>query len=269
MLKRLVVTIFMLAGLALTLPICAQRAPAQEYVNAQLPWDTPVVDGQGKLLAWFHPNENLGYDHVLRLAWNLLEHLPNDRRTGMPAYLNYAVFNPQTLEGSLHGSAQNNPASMFGQFVDSVVGWYPYSEDQTAVALVRRMLDYQLAHGTTPADWEWAQVPFADGCNGAKIYGGCMTDMPEDYVGGIEVDKVGELGIGYVLFYEMTGDRKYLEAGIRRQQVRRDRTIRWHDRGARATARGINSHSARRRSGLSKNVEAGMELDSELSHEFK
>jgi hypothetical protein len=187
---------------------------SNRYVNAQLPWDTPVVDGQGKLLAWFHPEENLGYDHVLRLAWNLLEHLPNDRRTGMPAYLNYAVFNPRTLEGSLHGSAQNNPASMFGQFVDSVVGWYPYSGDQTTVALVRRMLDYQLAQGTTPADWEWAQVPFSVGCNGAKTYGGCMTDMPRDYVGGIEVDKVGELGIGYVLFYEITRERKYLEAGI-------------------------------------------------------
>jgi hypothetical protein len=130
MLKKRVVTIFsVIAGFVLMLPLWAQRTAAHEYVNGQLPWDTPLLDGQGNLLAWFHPKENLGYDHVLRLAWNLLEHLPNDRRTGMPAYLNCAVFNPETLEGSLHGSAQNRPASMFGRFVDSVVGWYPYSGD--------------------------------------------------------------------------------------------------------------------------------------------
>lgn len=195
-------------------PIYSQSSARAQYVNAQLPWHAPVVDAEGRLLAWYHPEGNLGYDHVLRLAWNLLEHMPNDPRTGLPAYLNYAVFNGETLQGSLRGSAQNNPASMFGQFVDSVVGWYPYSGDRAAVNLVRSMLDYELAHGTTPAGWDWSQVPFAVGCNGAKDYGKCMTDMPRDYLGGIAPDKIGELGIGYVLFYEMTGDRKYLDAGI-------------------------------------------------------
>jgi hypothetical protein len=209
---------FVLYAITLTLglrtSLRAQEIPAQRYVNAQLPWQPPVLDSTGRLLAWYHPQQRLGYDHVVRLAWNLLEHMPDDQRTGLPAYLSYAVFNPQTLQGSLHGSAQNNPASMFGQFVDSVVGWYPYSGDLAAVAMVRRMLDYMLAHGTSPADWDWAQVPFPVGCNGAKDYGRCMTDLPADYYGGIEVDKLGELGIGYVLFYEMTGDHKYLEAGI-------------------------------------------------------
>jgi hypothetical protein len=39
--------------------------------------------------------------------------------------------------------------------------------------------------------------------------------MPREFVGGIETDKLGELGIGYVLFYEMTGERKYLEAAMK------------------------------------------------------
>lgn len=215
MLRKLAAAMFVvMVGFILTVPVTAQEVPAPEYVNAQLPWHAPVLDRHGKLLAWYHPEENLGYDHVVRLAWNLLEHMPNDPRTGLPAYLNYAVFDGPTLQGSLRGSAQNNPASMFGQFVDSVVAWYPYSGDQAAVAMVRRMLDYQLTNGTTPADWAWAEVPFPVGCNGAKTYGRCMTDMPPDYYGGIAPDKVGELGIGYVLFYEMTGQRKYLDAGI-------------------------------------------------------
>src|SRR5581483_1667404 len=39
------------------------------------------------------------------------------------------------------------------------------------------------------------------------------TRLP-DFSAAIETDKLGELGIGYVLFYELTGDRKYLDAGI-------------------------------------------------------
>src|SRR5260370_7824274 len=38
--------------------------------------------------------------------------------------------------------------------------------------------------------------------------------MEHEFCGGIESDKGGELGIGYTLFYELTGDRKYLEAAI-------------------------------------------------------
>jgi len=43
---------------------------AQGFVNAQLPWHRAVLDSQGKLLAWYHPEENLGYDKVLHLGWD-------------------------------------------------------------------------------------------------------------------------------------------------------------------------------------------------------
>jgi hypothetical protein len=71
------------------------------------------------------------------------------------------------------------------------------------------MLDYQLAHGTTPMDWKWPGIPFATSCGGDKEYGRCFQDVPVDYVGGIETDKVSELGLGYIRVYEMTGERKY------------------------------------------------------------
>jgi hypothetical protein len=84
---------------------------------------------------------------------------------------------------------------------------------EEAVQVVRPMLDYQLAHGATTPDWDWASVPFATSCKNEPEYGRCIQDMPRDFYGGIETDKIGELGIGYVLFYEMTGERKYLEPG--------------------------------------------------------
>jgi hypothetical protein len=151
---------------------------------------------------------------VVKLAWDFVEHkVPSDARhkTGLKIYLINAVFDDTTLQGA---NWQGNPASLFGQFVDSLVAWYPYSGDKEAVQVVRSMLDYQLAHGTTPVDWDWASVPFATNCDDDPDYGHCLQDTPREFYGGIETDKLGELGIGYALFYEMTGDLKYLDAAI-------------------------------------------------------
>jgi len=194
------------------LVLAAGKLQAQGFVNAQLPWHQAVLDSQGKLLAWYHPKENLGYDKVLHLGWDFLEHkVPDDPKTGLKIYLINSVFNGKTLLGA---NWNHNPAMVYGSMVDSLVAWYPYSGDEQAKEVVRRMLDYELAHGTTPADWNWPNVPFATSCGNQTEYGRCIQDMPHEFYGGIETDKVGELGIGYVLFYEMTGEQKYLEAGI-------------------------------------------------------
>ena len=188
---------------------------AQNYVNSQLPWHDAVSDAQGKLLAWHHPDKNQGYDQVMRLGWDFLEHkVPNDTRhgSGLKIYLINAVFDAKTFQGA---NWQGNPASTFGQFVDALAGWYPYSGDVEAVRVVREMLDHQLVHGTTAAGWDWSSVPFATNCDDQPEYGRCIRGLPLEFYGGIETDKVGELGIGYALFYEMTSERKYLDAAVR------------------------------------------------------
>jgi hypothetical protein len=209
-----------LALMSCLLAISAFSCPAHSqqelrgWVNAQLPWQKAVVDADGRLLAWYHPEKNQGYDKVLRLVWDFIDHkVPNDTRTGtgLKIYLINSVFDDQTLQGS---NWQHNPASVYGQFVDSLLGWYPYSGDGEAIEVVRSMLDYQLAHGTTPSDWKWPNVPYATSCDDDREYGRCIRGMPNEFSGGIETDKLGELGIGYALFYEMTGDRKYLVAAI-------------------------------------------------------
>jgi hypothetical protein len=201
--------------------LCASLVPSSpliassDYVNSQLPWHPVVLDSQGRLLAWYKPENNLGYDKVMRLAWDLVEHkIPVDveHGTGLRSYLIHTLFDERTLQGTEWW--QHNPANVYAMFVDSLVSWYPYSDDEEAVQVVREMLDYQLAHGTTPADWEWRGVPFASSCDSEREFGRCMEGMPREFYGGIETDKVGELGLGYLLFYEMTGERKYLDAAI-------------------------------------------------------
>jgi hypothetical protein len=199
---------------ALALPVAALLAQSQWFVNAQLPYHAPVVDRQGKLLAWYEPAKNLGYDHVLRLGWDFIEHkVPVDTRTktGLKIYLINSVFDDNTYQGVYW---QHNPAMVYAAFVDSLVAWYPYSGDEEAIAVVRGMLDFQLTHGTTPADWNWPSVPFATACDDQSEYGHCIQNLPAKFYGGIETDKVSQLGIGYALFYELTGERKYLDAAI-------------------------------------------------------
>ncbi len=206
-------SLFTIIALFAGLWSCRQAIAQQKnYVNSELPWHEAVLDSQGRLLAWYHPEKNLGYDHVLHLAWDFMEHqVPNDAQSGLKVYLVNAVYDAKTYQGT---NWQGNPASTFAQFVDSVMAWYPYSGDEQAIAVVRSMLDHQLAHGTTPADWAWPKVPFATTRKNDPNYGRAIRGMPVDFFGGIETDKVGELGTGYALFYQLTGDKKYLDAAI-------------------------------------------------------
>jgi Prolyl oligopeptidase family len=171
-----------------------------------LPWHNAVRDGEGRLLPWYRPNAGLGYHHVLRLGWNFVEQ--RSRRLS----LRYAVFDGVSLRGIYW---QHNPAFLNAGFVDSVVAWYPYSGDRRAITAVRAMLDYQLTRGTTPARWAWSRVPFATACAGEARYGRCLAGLPRSFYGGIEPDKVGLLGRGYLLFYKLTGQRRYLTAALR------------------------------------------------------
>ena len=185
---------------------------ASRPVHPLLPWHRATRDRQGRLLAWYRPGAGLGYDHVLRLGWNFIEQVvPRDPKTKRKVYLNYAVFDGQTLRG---GYWQHNPAFLNATFVDSLVSWYPYSGDRRAIGAVREMLDYQLRHGMSPSGWAWPRVPFATSCAGERTYGRCLAGLPRRFYGGIETDKVGMLGFGYLTFYELTGERRFLNAAL-------------------------------------------------------
>lgn len=193
--------------------LASAAATPAPLVNSELPWHPAVTDASGGLLAWYKPLQDLGYDQVLRLGWHFLEHqVPDEAGTNLKTYLVNSVFNGATGQGAYW---QSNPSMVFGSFVDSALAWYPYSGDENAVTTVRGMLDYLLSHGLTPMRWSWSGVPFPTGCGNQPIYGRCLSDMPKTYYGGIEPDKVGEVGVGYALMYEDTGDHAYLEEAIR------------------------------------------------------
>ena len=73
-----------------------------------------------------------------------------------------------------------------------------------------------LQHGTSPSGWNWGNCPFSSASNGDTEYSGAG-----DYGNGggdgkyfLEPDKVGEMGIAYLQFYEITEEPVYLKAAL-------------------------------------------------------
>jgi hypothetical protein len=211
MLRRSVKLCLLTALAALT----AVFAPAQQVLNRH----QVVLDAQGKLLSWSQPQEQ-AYDRVMRLACDFLLNTVPVEANGLKTLYTHCCIDQHKLRGDdwLH-----NPAGLYAMLVDSATEYYPYSGDHRVLDLARGLLDYQLAHGTTPVNWEWGGVPYASSDPGATEYRGAHDFLyvrrgsdwgRGDGYGAIEPDKLGELGIGYLRFHELTGEAVYREAAL-------------------------------------------------------
>lgn len=201
--------------------VCCIRPPV-----ARLPPEIsghPIrIDGERKLLSWIAVDgpavaaPQTSYARVAKLAWSTLETRFPVQDNGLPTWLTYSRFDPETFEGV---AWPHNPAGLYAMLTESALLWYAFSGDSAAVAMARTALDYQILHGSTPADWDWARVPYASSGAGDVEYRGADDEWCDycgrgDGIGVIEPDKVGELGFAYVQMYELTRDRRYAEAAI-------------------------------------------------------
>lgn len=194
------------------------------------------MDVEGKLLSWVQPQE-MAYDRVMRLAWDFLLHSVPVEANGLRTYFTYCCMD---VLGQHTRDWPHDPAMIFAAFADSAITYYAYSADRSVVKLVEGLLDYDLAHGRTPNDWSWALVPYASSDAGAGDYNGANDVHYNKYCGQISIpgytppkiewkgkgcgtgdgryviepDKVGELGMGYLRFYELTGKVTYRDAAL-------------------------------------------------------
>jgi hypothetical protein len=104
---------------------------------------------------------------------------------------------------------------------DSAVLYYAYSSDPEIMPLIRAVLDHQLTQGSTKKSDAWSLVPYASADGGDPRYRGATDTRyrQEDGFAGrgdgrgfLEPDKVGELGLAYLRFYEFNLEKKYLAA---------------------------------------------------------
>jgi hypothetical protein len=176
-----------------------------------------ILDDTGKLLAWERP-QGQAYDRVMRLAWDFLLDTVGVEENGLKTYYAYCCMDTKAGKGT---AWPHNSAGLYAMLADSAAAYYAYSGDYRVVSLTRDLLDYQLAHGTTPANWLWGGVPYASSDHGATEYRGAFEFQYDktllgrgDGYGAVEPDKVAELGLGYLKFYKLTGSPLYREAAL-------------------------------------------------------
>jgi hypothetical protein len=186
------------------------------------------LDDEGHILAWYQPSvAGAGYVQVVKLASEFIKSgTPVDIQTGLPlSYITCCFQGPhlrsqEDFDAGLTGEHwAHNPACVYAGLVQSLVlGYRVYSGDNDYITVVGQMLDYQIEHGTTPGDWPWPDVPYASADPFKTEYQGATEwendGMRGDGLYGIEPDKVGELGVAYLNFYEVTLQEKYLEAAV-------------------------------------------------------
>ncbi len=188
-----------------------QKFPVTSVVDAPAIADRPVaLDAQGKLLPWPMP-DNIGYSyssHVLS-QWTVLWDQYNRQRLH---YFHCCFDIDKTTYELIPDQKWANSTgylrAMMQGFIERL---YPYTGDPRMITFLEDFFDYELEHGTTPADYAWSGVPYASADPGVADYRG-WSNHGHDY---IEPHVVGEDGYAYLRLYEMTGNTKYLAAAIR------------------------------------------------------
>jgi hypothetical protein len=193
-------------------------------------------DKDAGILGWYKPEiPGATFDKVVRLASEYIKSgCPVEPSSGKEVFFTHCSIlrdkaNEKEYQAGLTGSKwPHNPAGLFAGMVKSLaVDFYMYSGDTAYIGKVKSMLDYQLANGTTPANYAWPNCPYSSSDPGDQKFEGsgmfqqkftneniAFYRLAGDGKFGMQPDKVGELGYGYLLFYEITNDQKYLEAAL-------------------------------------------------------
>jgi hypothetical protein len=117
-----------------------------------------ILDDQNKIIPWSQPVEK-AYDHFLRLRWSFIKtKVPPcpgpPPRSSYPQYYFYCAFRNK------HGIWQpdtwmNDVGEKIPNWFESARLYYAYTGDAEVMSIVKKLMDYTLAHGRSPAKFAW------------------------------------------------------------------------------------------------------------------
>ena len=163
------------------------------------------VDAGGRIVPWYGSGPAEAYDHIIRILfqfWIGMRACPN----GVPYYLQHQVWQPDRDDPRGLGGDQI-PMAMSSWFL-----LYGYLGDPAIEQNVSLMADYWLAHGMSKPDLLWPNLPYPYNLD---IHSGEYDGDMRAGKGFLQPDKAGSFGAELVLLYQMTGQRKYLDAAIK------------------------------------------------------
>ncbi|MFN0170017.1 MAG: malectin domain-containing carbohydrate-binding protein [Bryobacteraceae bacterium] len=171
-----------------------------------------VEDAHGVIAPWYK-GQNGQFDFRVRVAAETLKRYPwvGPPRTPSPAP--EYVFNTRwkiapdgaitipPMDDWTNGDFAQNAARTISALVD----YYRYSGDAAALALMTVIGDVTLGRCQTPADHPWPRFLISVPVKG-KPYGDCNV------AGWMQLDITAELGVALLDGYQVTGNRKWLDA---------------------------------------------------------
>ena len=167
-------------------------------------------DASGKLLPWPMPNDpGYSYNSHLLTQWSILWDQFNRQ-----SYYDFVCcfdFDRTSFEMQPDYHWANSTGYLRAMMQGFIERLYPYTGNADTITFLQDLIDYELENGLTPDGYAWPRVPYASANPGDRRYTG-WSHHGEDF---IEPHVVGEDGYGYLRFYEMTGNTKYLQAALR------------------------------------------------------
>ena len=187
-------------------------ASAQDVFNGH----KVILDDQNKILPWSSPAEK-AYDHFLRLRWDFIKtKVPNcpgpPPRSSYPQYYFYCAF--WDKNGVLDPDTwMNDVGEKIPNWFESSRLYYAYTGDATVMAIVKKLMDYTLAHGTSPASFAWPNFPYTTTNAGDMEFRG-FTNNKKFALNETQVGYAGDMGLVDYRMYLYSGDKQYLTAAL-------------------------------------------------------
>lgn len=172
----------------------------------------PKHDRHGVIAPWY-AGQNGQLDFRIRVAAETLKRYPWVVPPQSVAPAPHYVFSGHwkiAPDGAITPLATNDwDTGDLGQraayVLSGLVDYYRYSGDAAAIAHLTVLADTLLDHCLTPDDHPWPRFLISVPVKG-KCYGRC------DPRGMIQLDIVAEVGLGLLRAYQITGNRRWLEA---------------------------------------------------------
>ena len=175
-----------------------------------------ILDNQNKIIPWSVPVEK-AYDHFLRLRWDFIKSkvpaCPGPPpRSSYPQYYFYCAF--WDKHGVLEPDTwMNDLGEKIPNWFESARLYYAYSGDSSVMTIVKKLMDYTIAHGTSPSTFAWPKFPYTTTNAGDMEFRG-FTSGKRFALNEIQVGYAGDMGWVYYRMFLYNGDKRYLTAAL-------------------------------------------------------
>ncbi len=178
---------------------------------------TVLLDSQQKIVPWYGPAAT-AYDHFLRARWDFIKTrvpmCPGPApASSYPQYYFYCAFRDKG--GVLEPDTwMNDVGEKIPNWFESARLYYAYTGDESVMTIARKLADYAIEHGTSPANFAWPGFPYTTTNAGDTEFRG-FTKHGKLALHEIQVDHAGDMGLTYYRLYQFYGEGKYLDAATR------------------------------------------------------